>query len=382
MLDRSLDCLDAFKLGSRVDPVHALSAMNNLSNKVALYDDLAASLSDPDSQQLDDDDEVFSEDSFISGSTSDESEASIYDSSPDVRRNKRRTTGYPDTKSRVRTSVSAPKYCELSSEDDVYEISSQSSEGSESEHSIDSGPHITSNVGVKLQNAVASCRSKRRTVSSSDDSNVTSSDSSVNDNNRKLNNDRKLKTVKKRGGVIERQSFSRANMVESAYSSDDDSFVQESDDMSDDTSEEDYFSEISQGYEAPPEKVIDVVLGIRDGQFLIKKLHTSYRDVEWIDFEQYPNEQSKLINFTRREEAGKLSKQYYMHGEMYDPDFCIPDRIVHHSEDGTYLVKWTKLNYDQCTWEKPSNIPDFESHEINYNNRMTITKNSTKRYHI
>jgi hypothetical protein len=85
-------------------------------------------------------------------------------------------------------------------------------------------------------------------------------------------------------------------------------------------------------------------------EYLCKLRGRPFRDAQWL-----PEPQVQSDSPTRLILYKKKYGQTPPLPPFYDPTCDVPEKVIGESE-GTYLVKWTNLDYDQCTWETPESV--------------------------
>jgi SNF2 family DNA or RNA helicase len=85
-------------------------------------------------------------------------------------------------------------------------------------------------------------------------------------------------------------------------------------------------------------------------EYFVKLHGRPYRDARWVS--------ESLVQSTC---SAKLSVYKKTYGDTpasppyYDPSYEMPEKVIA-QENSRYLVKWTNLDYDQCTWDPPEVI--------------------------
>ncbi|EAY14498.1 F/Y-rich N-terminus family protein [Trichomonas vaginalis G3] len=138
---------------------------------------------------------------------------------------------------------------------------------------------------------------------------------------------------------------------------------------SDESIDDDEESEQTNTDKSPYEKI----LGYRkndegDYDYFVKLFNRPYRDCRWVkgeDFYQYPQKQKSALKFIKKNPL-QTSPPFY------DPSYDEIDRIIAidtSSEPPKYLVKWSLLGYENCTWE--SDVDQESIKEFNKRNTKT-----------
>eukprot|EP01080_Neovahlkampfia_damariscottae_P008691 gene8691-638_t len=96
-------------------------------------------------------------------------------------------------------------------------------------------------------------------------------------------------------------------------------------------------------------------------EYLIKYKDKSYLHVEWLTADEIcsqPDGKSKLNRFEKK--FGDVSFDY-LDGEYFNPDYCVPERILNDTtwkKKRCFFVKWKGLSYTDATWEFEEIITD------------------------
>eukprot|EP00474_Spongospora_subterranea_P006783 CRZ07241.1 hypothetical protein [Spongospora subterranea] len=156
----------------------------------------------------------------------------------------------------------------------------------------------------------------------------------------------------RRSTVAKKQSYIQPSSEDSEEADDDDQSGTES--AHDSTTKQDDESKIS--------RILGRLYIEETGasSFLVLWKGQSYSKAQWLPYDDLCNIERGAVlvnNFIRREESGKLPKEYYLDPPQYfDPKFTVAERIVDvRTSPQTYLVKWCNLDYTFCTWESEVN---------------------------
>lgn len=132
---------------------------------------------------------------------------------------------------------------------------------------------------------------------------------------------------------------------------------------SDESIDEDEEGEQQNTDKSPYEKILGYKKNDEgDYDYFVKLFNRPYRDSRWVrgsDMYQYPQKQKSALKFIKKNPLSTSPP-------FYDPSYDEIDRIIAVDESSgdqpKYLVKWSLLNYDNCTWETevdPESIKDF-----------------------